>query len=393
MATPVRMPDIGTVEGEVLLARWLKVEGEAVVIGEPLFEVETDKGVNEVESVASGVLLERLGKEGSRIAAGDLVAWIGVVGERVPGAPERAEPEAQAAIGPTGAGVPQDKGGTGQASATFHAIRAGSVPPSLRLLARKRGVDLAAVAGTGPGGAVTREDILRAHHGTRALSQAAASGAQARFRLSGSQAVVARKVARSWAEKPVYHVAILVDMSRVQDFRVAHQVSYDAILVRALGLAVAEFAIFRSHLEGTEVVEASDAAVAVSVSVDEDLYAPVIRGADSKTVVVISRQIDELVGKARSRSLGAAEVEGGCILISNLGMLPIESFDAIIYPDHSAALAVGAALPTPVVVGHEVRVAPLARLTLSVDHRLINGKTAARFLARLKEMLETGAFA
>ncbi len=391
MATPIRMPDIGTVEGEVLLVRWLKAEGEAVAFGEPLLEVETDKGVNEVESIAAGVLLKRLAVEGTKVGAGELIAWIGAPGEAVPGA--AGGPAPTSGSGASGPAV-QERIATGPTARK-------RIPPSLSLLPKKRGVDLAAVSGTGPGGAVTREDILRARTGTAAagapVHAAAAApsrpGAPARTRLSGGQAVVAKRVAKSWAEKPAYHVSMQVDMSRVQAFRADNPVSYDAILVRAVGVAVAEFPVFRSHLEGVEIVEAPDIAVAVSVSVGEDLYAPVLRSANTRSVSVLSREIEELAAKARSRSLAPAEVEGGCILVSNLGMLPVESFDAIIYPDHSAALAVGAALPTPVAAGREVRLAPLARLTLSVDHRLINGKTAAQFLARVKEILEAGAFA
>ena len=374
MATPIRMPDIGTVEGEVLLSRWLKAEGEAVAFGEPLLEVETDKGVNEVEAMAAGVLLKRLAAEGTKVAAGDVIAWIGAAGEAVP----------SAANGPA---RPENAPGPAvrERSATSPTAQKG-IPPSLRLLAKKRGVDLAAVSGTGPGGAVTREDILLA------VKQPGA-GAPVRPRLSGGQAVVARKVAKSWAEKPVYHVSMRVDMSRTQSFRAANPVSYDAIFVRALGMAVAELPVFRSHLEGEQIVEAADIAVAVSVAVEEDLYAPVLRAADSRSVAEISRELAEAADKARGRSLAPREMEGGCILLSNLGMFPVESFDAIIYPDHSAALAVGAAIPTPVAAGQEIRVVPLARLTLSVDHRLINGKKAAQFLARVKEILETGAFA
>jgi pyruvate dehydrogenase E2 component (dihydrolipoamide acetyltransferase) len=163
--------------------------------------------------------------------------------------------------------------------------------------------------------------------------------------------------------------------------------------VRAVGVALAEFPLFRSHVESGEVVQLADSAVALAVSAEDDLYAPVLRAAGSRGVTELSREIEQLAAKARSRALSPAEMEGGCLLVSNLGMLPVESFDAIVYPGHSAALAVGAALPTPVAAGGEIRVVPLARMTLSADHRLINGKAAARFLARVKEILETGAFA
>jgi pyruvate dehydrogenase E2 component (dihydrolipoamide acetyltransferase) len=370
MATPIRMPDVGTVEGDVVLSRWLKKEGQEVRVGEPLLEVETDKGVNEIESVADGVLLRRIAVEGAKVPAGELIAWIGTAGEVVP-----------AEAGP--AGRPAE-------------TRAVEVPPALRQLAAKRGVDLASIRGTGPGGTVTRADILAAAPtaaGPAPAPAASAAAAAGRTRLSGIQAAVARTVSKSWAEIPAYHVSMQADMSRAKAFRAASGVSWDALFVRAVGMALAEMPLFRSHMEGSEVVQQADSAVAVAVAVGDDLYAPVVREAGAKPVQAVSREIESLAAKARARSLAPAEMEGGCILVSNLGMLPVESFDAIVYPGHSAALAVGAALPTPVAAGEAVRVVPLARLTLSADHRLINGKTAAQFLARVKDILEAGTFA
>jgi pyruvate dehydrogenase E2 component (dihydrolipoamide acetyltransferase) len=204
---------------------------------------------------------------------------------------------------------------------------------------------------------------------------------------------VARKVAKSWREKPVYHVSMLVDMGRAVSFRSTAGVSFDALFVRAAGMAVADFPAFRTHIDGEELVESADIAVALAVSVGEELYAPVLKAADSKTTVALSKEIEELSGKAQRHELAPGDITGGCLLVSNLGMLPVEGFDAIIYPEHSAALAVGAAMPTPAADASGVRVALMARLTLSVDHRVINGKTAARFLARVKEILESGTYA
>jgi pyruvate dehydrogenase E2 component (dihydrolipoamide acetyltransferase) len=126
------------------------------------------------------------------------------------------------------------------------------------------------------------------------------------------------------------------------------------------------------------------------VGIEDELFIPAVRGAAGKSVAAVSREIETLAKKASSRTLQPADVEGSCFLVSNLGMFPIDSFDAIIYPDHSAALAVGATTPTPVSDGKNIWIAPMARLSLSVDHRLINGKTAARFCARLKQILENG---
>ncbi len=400
MATPIRMPDIGTVEGDVLLSRWLKEEGDPVAFGEPLLEVETDKGVNALESVAAGVLLQRLAVEGAHVGVGDLIAYIGAAGEAVPDATGAAGAGAAAAAtagAPAGAAAPA-------------ARQTAKLAPALRALAEKYGVDLSAVKGTGPGGVPTRQDILLARgpapaapafaHGAAPEAPAARipaaqvpAGGAARRGLTGNQAIVARKVAKSWREKPVYHVSMLVDMGRAASYRSTAAVSYDALFVRAAGMALADFPSFRTHLDGEELAESPDIAVALAVSVGEELYAPVVKAADSKSVGSLSREIEELAGKAQRHALSPADMTGGCMLVSNLGMLPVESFDAIIYPEHSAALAIGAAMPTPVADAQGVRVALIARLTLSVDHRVINGKTAARFLARVKEILEGEVYA
>jgi len=271
----------------------------------------------------------------------------------------------------------------------------GAVPPTIRALAARYGVDLTAVRGTGPGGRILREDVLAARKG----DGAGAEGAKPltvpvpAAAPSRNQAAVARVVSQSHREKPVFHVTMTVDMSRVIEARKAARpasVSYDAYLVKAVGRAIASNPGFRRHQKEENVLSHDDVDVAVAISVDDDLYAPAVRAADVKGVRQIAADIDALAAKARARTIGTSESDGSCFLVSNLGMYPVESFDAIVYPDHAAALAVGAAIPTPVSDGTRIWIAPLARLTLTVDHRLINGAVAARFLAAVKQFLESG---
>lgn len=379
MAAPLRMPDLGTVEGDVVLVRWLKAEGDAVALGEPLFEVETDKGVSEVECALAGELVKLVVAAGARAGAGEVIAYVRQPGE------------------PAGLGALPRK-----------------VAPAIRALAEKWGVDLSTVAASGPGGLVTREDVLRARGPvgaaaaraptvsavpTPAPTAASAPSAAARAgALSRHQASIARAVAQSHREKPTFRVNAAVDMTRAVAFREQGRqsggaVRYDAIFVKAAAAAIAEHPVLRSWMKGDEVVEHPDITVAFAVGVGDELYAPAVKAADRKGVNEISREMDGLARKAEGRSLLPPDTEGSCFLVSNLGMFPISSFDSIIYPEHSAALAVGAITPTPVADGGGVRVAPLAVLTLTVDHRLINGRRAAQFLARVKEILETGAFA
>ncbi len=381
MATPLRMPDMGTVEGDVTLVRWLKAEGDIVSVGEPLFEVETDKGISEVEAALAGILVRKLVAEGSRAGSGEPIALI-----RRPGEPaEAGETGTPAQPSPPDAVSAASPGATERAAAS-----GGAFSPVLRALARKRGVAIASVRGTGPGGKVTRDDILHAEAGAaRASAGGTVGGPAAAVRVSAAQAAVARIVSQSWREKPVFHVHAQVDMGRAAAYRAdakaaGRPVSWDALLVKAVAGALAGEPLFRRFYRGDECFEHPGMDVAVAIGVDDDLFVAAVRGPAARSTAEITAEIDALARRAQARSLGPRDADGSCFLVSNLGMFPIESFDAIIHPEHCAALAAGPTVPAP---------APLARLTLTVDHRIINGRTAARFLSRVKQILETGAFA
>ncbi|MGO9309259.1 MAG: dihydrolipoamide acetyltransferase family protein [Spirochaetia bacterium] len=370
MATPLRMPDMGTVEGTVTLVRWLKAEGDLVSQGEPLFEAETDKGLSEVEAAVSGVLVKKLVADGGRVNAGETIALIQGPGEAAGSAPP-----------PSPHGAP------------------GPVAPVIRALAERHGVDLASLKGTGPGGRVTRQDVVAAKE-TTGRREPTRPTPEARppaesHALSHSQSMVARRVSQSHREKPTYHVHARVDMTAVIAARERAKTgglvtSWDSFFVKACAIAVNEMPVFRRWISGETLSEHLQADVAVAIGVGDDLHIPAVRGAAGKNVAAITAEIGELARKAESRSLGPREIEGSCVLVSNLGMFPVESFDAIIYPEHAAALAAGAVTPTPVSDGTRTWIAPLAHLTLTVDHRLINGRTAAQFIARVKEILENG---
>ena len=387
--TTLRMPDLGTVEGTVTLVRWLKREGEAVALGEPLFEVETDKGVSEVESAAEGTLVSRLVAEGAAVASGDPIATIQGKADRAsPSAPRAAAPaSARAEAGAQPLRVPASAAAQGSTAS------ARGPAPSLIALARKHGVDLSAISGSGPGGAVTRPDVLKARDsGTAAAAPGdlpgAGPGPTPGSGLGALQSVVAARVSQSHREKPVYHVTMRVDMTRTIAARGGR--SFTAFFVKACAAALTEMPVFRKWLAGSEVRAHNTADIAVAIGVDEDLFAPAVRNAGARGLDEISADIERLAARARAGSLGASDSQDTCFLVSNLGAHPVDSFDAVIAPEHAAALAVAAAVPTPVAVGGTVRIVPLASMTLSVDHRLVNGGTAARFLARVKQLLEEG---
>ncbi len=353
--TTLRMPDLGTVEGSVTLVRWLKRVGDGVALGEPLFEVETDKGVSEVECAAEGTLAACLAAEGATVAAGDPVATIRGRGESDQAAPAAETPTLR---GPA---------------------------PAIVALAGKYGIDLSLLRGTGPAGAVTRQDVLSARDSARAGTSRQPGPDQAT-----AQSIVAARVSQSHREKPVFHVTARVDMSRLIEAR--GTLRFDAFFVKASAMAIVEQPTFLRWLAGQAPSAHASVDVAVAIGIDDELFAPAIRNADRRSVREISADIDRLRVRAKARALAGPDSQGSCFLVSNLGMYPIDGFDALILPEHSAALAVAAAIPTPVADGTGVRIAPLASLTLSVDHRLINGVAAARFLSRVKILLEEGGW-
>jgi pyruvate dehydrogenase E2 component (dihydrolipoamide acetyltransferase) len=361
--TTLRMPDLGTVEGSVTLVRWLKREGDAVALGEPLFEVETDKGVSQVECAAEGTLVSWLVAEGATVAAGDSIATIRGHGESEHAAPSvrGAEPRAplSAPRGPA---------------------------PVITALAAKHGVNLGSVKGTGPGGTITRQDVLEAQEPPHVPPAAPTSSPAG----SPLQSIVAARMTQSHREKPVFHITAKVDMSRLISSR--GSLRFDAFFVKACADALVEFPAFRAYRMGDHAGRHQSLDIGVAIAVGDDLYAPAVRNPAGKGVREIAADIDGLVARAKEPALTAPESEGTCFLVTNLGMYPVESFDAVILPEHSAALAAGAAIPTPFSAGVGVHVAPLAALTLSVDHRLINGDAAARFLTRVKQLLEDGGW-
>jgi pyruvate dehydrogenase E2 component (dihydrolipoamide acetyltransferase) len=218
--------------------------------------------------------------------------------------------------------------------------------------------------------------------------------------LSANQAAVARKVAQSHREKPTFRVTALVEMTGVAAHREAAKrtppgaPAWDAYLIAAVGRAIAAHPAFRRWMHGEEVRDHAGVDVAFAIGSPDELHAPVVRGADRKSVPEIAVEVAALAAKARSGALAPADAADGCFLVSNLGMLPIESFDAVVYPEHCAALAAGAVAPTPVArADGSIAVVPAVRLTLTVDHRLVNGMAAAAFIAGVREYLERGAFA
>jgi pyruvate/2-oxoglutarate dehydrogenase complex dihydrolipoamide acyltransferase (E2) component len=370
MATPIKMPDLGTTVEEVTLVAWLKQEGDEVKRGEPLCEVETDKATDQLESVAAGVLLRQVVPAQSEVRSGSVIAYIGSPGE---------------VISDEAAPTPAQKIEEFQHAKRVEAER--KVPPVIRNLAKREGVDLDAVAGTGPGGQITRDDILRAKQPVAEMNKGG-------IPFPKEQLSVARRVSRSNREIPTIDLMTSIDMSAVIHARQqmieqsGKKLAYDAFFLYCTAQSIKQFPSFAGHASDDLLHKHGTIDLCLAVAIEKRLYLPVVRNADRLTLEEIQGEVERLTAGARSGQLHSADLAGGCFTVSNLGMYPVECFQMIIPPEQSAALAVGMTQQQAVVKDGQVTVRPICTVALSVDHRMINGAEAAEFLRHLKNTLE-----
>ena len=388
MATPVRVPALAQTSDELRLTAWLKTEGEQVTEGEPLFEAETDKAELEVEATASGTLLRCLARPGETVSIGTVVAWIGQPGEDIPQAVPGV-PDAAATARRVPATVSPSPGVASPASvsATDSSSRLPATPAA-RALARERGIDLAQVTGSGPGGRIERRDVL-----------AALDSTSPRRADEGTTDVV-----------PPHRRAIAARLSRaatVPQFTVSRTVDARSALARAAGLegvtlthvllqaaAVALRAmpnVNRVWLdEGPRFLRLAHCHVGLAIAADDNLIVATIPEPDrlglEDLVLTMRRAVDE----GRRGRLSAVFTAPAAMTLSNLGMFGVDRFEAIVDPDQTAILAVGRAVERPAVTADGIAALPQLDLALTVDHRTVDGAAAARFLAAVCAELERG---
>jgi len=391
MVTDVVMPRYSLTMKKGTVTKWLKKEGEPVKKGEPIVEIEADKVTTEVEAPASGVLLKICASEEIEVPVGRPIAFIGEPGETVPKVEMISE--AEAALG-EGAAVlalaPRPERGEKEAEK----IRAS---PLARKLAEDHGIDLTQIPGTGPGGRVTREDVLHfieLHKDTRVVKEV--------LPIRSMQKTIAERMSLSIKTAAHCSVTIEVDASRMVELRRRINaeletagkkgVSYTDILVKATATVLKENPILNSTLENDRLKIFEDINIGIAVNVEGDkisgLLVPVVRRADKRSLIEVSEESRALIERARTGKALREDLTGGTFTITNLGMYGIETFVPIINPPETAILGAGAIIEKPVLVQGEVKVRPSMHLTLSFDHRIVNGATAARFIQRLKQILE-----
>jgi pyruvate dehydrogenase E2 component (dihydrolipoamide acetyltransferase) len=406
MATKVVMEALSPTMEEGRLVEWKKAEGDAVATGDVLAEVETDKAVMELVARADGVLLKRVAAEGDTIPVAEVVGWIGEKGEEVPGggggapATPPAAPEAKAApASPAPAtAAPAPAPAAAPAAPSSEPTGEGRVKasPVARKIAAERGLDLAAIAGSGPDGRIIMRDVEGAVIAppTRAAATVGAS-VYTDLPLSQMRKTIAKRLVQSLGPIPTFYLTVEVDMERAHEAREAllardekGKFSFNDLIIRASAQALTRHPFVNAWWMDDKIRQWQDVHVGVAVAVDEGLITPIIRHADRKSLREIAGEVRELAGRARAKKLAPEEYTGATFSVSNLGMFGIDEFTAIINPPEAAILAVGRIEQKPVVMDGELEVRRRMRMTLSCDHRVIDGATGAQFLKTLVEMLE-----
>ena len=394
------------------LVKWTKHEGDAVKSGDTLAEVETDKAVMELVARADGQLLKVMVPEGTTVPVGNIVAWIGKPGEKVDGAGSQE----------SGAGAPKPAAAAAAPAAKAPAPAPAPVPvaaadatrvkasPLAKRIAKESGVDLKLVQGSGPGGRVIKRDV----EGAPAPSPAATVAAPAPrttpdarrtgvpyedVPLTQIRKTIAKRLAASIGPIPHFFLTTEIDMERAAEAREAlnqqlgeagGKISFNDIIIKAVALALVQHRACNAWFQEDHIRYWNEVHIGMAVAIEDGLITPVIRNADLKNLREIAAESRELAGRARTRRLKPEEYTGATFSVSNLGMFDIDQFTAVINPPEAGIVAIGSIVPKPVPEGGGDRLVVRRRLrvTMSCDHRVIDGATGAAFLRTLKQMLE-----
>jgi pyruvate dehydrogenase E2 component (dihydrolipoamide acetyltransferase) len=393
MATEIKLPRLGQGMESGTIVKWLKSEGEAVEKGEPLYELDTDKVTQEVEADASGVLLKIAVPEGE-VEVGRTIAVIGEQGEEVALSENGAQaPEPAKAAEPARPRV-QDSGHVEtDASGRIKAS------PLARRIAKERGLDLAQLHGTGPDGRIVAEDVERAGSAEPATAVVQDSGQVEVRQLSRVRQTIARRLTQAW-EAPVFQLVVSADMTqslalveRLRELHPDERPTVTDVLTRVTATALMRHRDMNAHFVDGEIHIHPSANVGIAVAAPQGLVVPVIRSAERLSVAEIARVRAEVVQRSRENKLKQDDLEGGTFTISNLGMFGIEQFIAVLNPPQVAILAVGASEDSVVVRDGNFVAVPTMTMTLTCDHRAIDGAVGADFLRTLKQLVESPALA
>ena len=445
MASQVIMPKLSPTMEEGQLSRWLKKEGDKVSMGEPLAEIDTDKATMEMQALANGVLRKILIKEGESAPLGQMIAIIAEPDEDISSlvsqSPVKAQPAPAPAEAPKqSAEVPQKRAQPPNEAATpapspqpaaaegngSQGARTESQAPAARLIvsplaarmAAEAGIDLRSLHGSGPGGRIIKRDIEAAAGQPKGAPGAAATPAPQTFPravesrsfqqaaiaaaspyrdepVSEIRRTIARRLVTSLGPVPHFFLTSEIEMDRAAEMRSGInsldpelKISINDIVIKVAAAALIQHPAVNASFQEKAIRYYERADIGVAVAIEEGLITPVIRSADGKSLSEIAQEVRALAERARSRKLRPEEYTGASFSISNLGMFGIDEFTAVINPPEGAILAVGAMTPKPVVRDNEIVIRQIMRVTMSCDHRVIDGATGAKFLQTFKKILE-----
>ncbi|PYP32188.1 MAG: dihydrolipoamide acyltransferase [Gemmatimonadetes bacterium] len=412
MATPVYMEALSPTMEEGRLVKWHKRDGDAVKAGDTLAEVETDKAVMDLVARADGVLRQIAVAEGQTVPVGKEIAAIVAPGEAVATSQGRGTGDERPVVTAPTPTAPARTVAVAAPAAVADATRVKASPLAKRI-ARETGLDLKQVTGSGPGGRVVRKDLEVAAAAPLPASAAptpvapvprppspipvSRTGAPYEDApLTQIRKTIAKRLATSLGPIPHYFLTTEVDMERAAEARAAlnqalgteGKISFNDVILKATALALKQHRACNAWFAEDHIRYWNEVHLGMAVAVDDGLITPVIRNADLKSLSEIGREARELAERARARKLQPAEYTGSTFSVSNLGMFEIDQFTAVINPPEAGILAVGAVVAKPVVVDGQVTTRRRMRITMSCDHRVIDGATGAVFLRTLKGMLE-----
>ena len=424
MPTEILMPALSPTMEEGKLAKWLVKEGDAVASGDLIAEIETDKATMEFEAVDEGVVARILVPEGAEgVAVNTPIAMLAEDGESVEDTASAPAAETPAAPQQSPAGAPDDTAPPAAASAPAAAATPAApkgervfASPLARRIAEQRGVDLAQVTGSGPHGRIVKTDVEAAQPGAGGAAAPAAAppppagaGAEAvmalyrdraheEVALDGMRRTIAARLTEAKQTIPHFYLrrdvrldALLAVRSGINAAAESRGVklSVNDFVIKACALALQDVPDCNAVWAEDRILRIAPSDVAVAVAIDGGLLTPVLRDAETKSLSALSTEMKDMAARARDRKLAPHEYQGGSFAISNLGMFGVDSFDAVINPPHGSILAVGAGVRKPVIgADGEISAATVMSLTLSVDHRVIDGALGAQFLQRIAENLE-----
>jgi pyruvate dehydrogenase E2 component (dihydrolipoamide acetyltransferase) len=391
MVSAVYMPKLGLIMAKGTIVSWAKKEGDKVAKGEKLAEMATEKTTVEITSPASGTLLKILAPAKSSVPVGQAIAYVGEPGEALPEVAATTTPAAASAAANPTAQAPT------AAAISDSAVRA---TPKARRLAKEKGVDLGLIKGTGPMQMVSEEDVLTYIQETRGKTKFGLKAKEVR-ELSETRKVIAERMTSSlqtMAQVTLHYEADASELVKLRASLIADiesktgmRVTYTEMLVKAVARALTEHPIMNSTLEENEIKVVEEINIGVAVASDAGLTVPVIKSADKKSLAEVVSALKAMAEKVRGGKLELEDISGGTFTITNLGTTAVDFFTPIINPPQTAILGVGRIVEKPVAVDGKVEVRPRIGLSLTFDHRVVDGYTAGEFLKRVSQIIESAS--